>query len=98
MQVVVIYLSMYAYLKPYKSMIANAFEIILLLNLLVLMLLDATPLIRETLFTFSLQTVFDAGRPGVSHISWLLFSLYYLPVVLLPGLIAALLIRHLIIR
>ena len=84
-QALVILLSTYAYILPYKSTIANTVEIILLLNLLVLMLLDATPLIRETLFTFSPQTGIDAGRRGVSHISWLLFSFYYLPVVLLAG-------------
>ena len=88
-QALVVFLSMYVYLLPYKSTIANTFEIILLLNLLVLMLLDATPLIRETLFTFSQQTGIDAGRHGVSHISWLLFSFYYLPVVLLAGVTIA---------
>ena len=98
MQALVIFLSMYAYFLPYKSILANAFEIILLLNLLILMLVDATPLIRETLFTFPVQPVVDAGRHGVSHISWLLFSIYYLPVVLLVGLIVTLLIGQLIIR
>ena len=95
-QALVIFLSIYVYLLPYKSTIANTFEIILLLNLLILMLLDATPLIRETLFTFPVQPIVDASRHGVSHISWLLFSFYYLPVVLLAGLIVSLLIGQVI--
>ncbi len=68
-------LSTTSFFLPYKSFLSNSVEIILLINVTVLMLLDATPSIREALFTFS-------EKSDVSPISWLLFSVYYLPILL----------------
>ncbi|XP_064396716.1 uncharacterized protein LOC135343670 isoform X3 [Halichondria panicea] len=79
----------YSYLLPYKSRVANAFEVILLFNLIVLMLLDATPLVKESLF------LFEAGVE-VSPINWLLFSFYYLPILLLVGLLIGLAMHKLL--
>ncbi len=78
----------YTYLLPYKSTVANAFEVILLLNLIVLMLLDVTPIVRQSLFFF--ETDVD-----VSRVSWLLFAFYYLPTVLLLGLLIVLAVYQL---
>lgn len=79
----------YSYLLPYKSRVANAFEVILLFNLIVLMLLDATPLVKKSLF------LFEAGVE-VSPINWLLFSFYYLPILLLVGLLIGLAMHKLL--
>ena len=78
-----IILATYAYLLPYKSRVANALEVTLLLNLGLLMLFDATPQIKESLFTFETGTT-------VSPISWLLFTFYYLPAVLVVGVVIGL--------
>ncbi len=76
----VIVLSTNAFFLPYKSFLSNSVEIILLINVTVLMILEATPLIREALFTFS-------ERSDVSPISWLLFSVYYLPILLFIAIV-----------
>ena len=73
-------LSATAFFSPYKSLVVNAVEILLLINLLVLLLLDATPVVKEFLFTFGVGL-------EVSPISWVLFTLYYIPVLALVGVV-----------
>ena len=79
-------LSATAFFLPYKSLLSNVIEIFLVLNILLLLLLDATPHIRESLFTFG------AGV-DVSPISWVLFTLYYIPIIALMGIMAVVLVR-----
>ena len=74
--ILVIILSAYAYFMPYKSRIANATEVVVLLNLVIILLLSTTPLVRES---FGALTEVNPGN-------WLLYILYYLPIVLLFAL------------
>ncbi len=72
----IVVLSTICFWLPYQRLLSNSVEIIVLVNLIVLLLLDATPIIRELLFVFT-------KRSSVSYISWLLGSIYYFPLVLL---------------
>lgn len=71
-------------------MMANALKITVLLNILILMLVETTPLIREELLISKPHSGIDGG---VAYISWLLFPLYYLPAILVALFITAALFR-----
>ncbi len=68
----VIVLSTISFFLPYKRMLSNLVEIVLLVNIIVLLLLDATSIVREALFTFTKAS-------SVSPINWLLGFIYYFP-------------------
>ncbi len=74
--VLVATLTVYAYLLPYKSAIANACEVAVLLNMILLLLLSTTSLVRES---FGDVLKVRAER-------WLLYCLYYMPILLLIAL------------
>lgn len=95
MLVLVVSIITYSYILPYKSKAANAIEIIVQLNFLTLLVLEATPLFQDTLFVFPTPSKEESDRSGVecldspmsaSHLTWLLLPFYYLPVL---GLMAA---------
>lgn len=79
-------ISLYAYNFPYKSKVANIIEIVIQLNFLALLLLEQTPLVRETVFIFSRDTSgdeCDSTFSNVSYIVFLLAPIYYAPLLLL---------------
>ncbi len=84
--ILVLILSAYAYFMPYKSWFANATEVVVLLNLIILLLLSTTPLVRES---FGALIEINPGN-------WLLYILYYLPIVLLVALGISLTVHRLL--
>ena len=99
MLVLVMSLIVYGYVLPYKSKVANGAEIVIQLNFLTLLVLEATPLFQETLFYFPAPTgdvnMERSGRqcmdepPSTNSLSWLLLPFYYAPVV---GVVTAVII------
>ena len=100
MLILVISLIVYGYVLPYKSRVANGVEIATQLNFLTLLILEATPLFRETLFFFPAPTgkAGDAEMKSSSHecddspattssLSWLLLPFYYVPLVVFVALV-----------
>lgn len=98
MLVLVLSIVIYSYVMPYKSKVANAIEIVVQLNFLTLLVLEVTPLFRDTLFVFPTPTDRDLERSrtecvdspaDTSSLTWLLLPFYYLPVLglLLVGVI-----------
>ena len=94
MLVLVLSIVIYSYVLPYKSKVANTIEIIVQLNFLTLLVLEATPLFQETLYVFSAPTDEELERSRVKCVNspadtssktWLLLPFYYLP---LLGLIS----------
>ena len=84
--VLVVSLSLHSYHSPYKSRTANLLEVILHLNFLALLLLELTPIVREELFVFSVNTYNTACSNVFSHVSYIVFLLapiYYAPILLL---------------
>ena len=100
MLILVISLIVYGYVLPYKSKVANGVEIVTQLNFLTLLVLEATPLFRETLFIFPAPT----GKAGIadmksdghecddnatttSSLTWLLLPFYYVPLLALVAMV-----------
>ena len=99
MLILVISLIIYGYVLPYKSKVANGVEIVTQLNFLTLLVLEATPLFRETLFIFPAPTgkVIDIEMKSdgqcetspvtTSSLSWLLLPFYYVPLLALVAMV-----------
>ena len=90
-------MSIYAYNMPYKSKIANIFELVVQLNFLILLLLELTPIVKEDLFVFSGDTsggVCNNVFSSVSYIVILLAPVYYMPLLLLIIVAIAYLVLH----
>ena len=71
---------------PYKSKVANIFELVVQLNFLILLVLELTPFVREDLFVFSGSTsggVCNNIFSNVSYIVILLTPVYYMPLLVL---------------
>ena len=82
--VLVVIIAVYGYVQPYKSRVANVLELVVQVNFLIFMLLEATTFVRESLFKFSVHVSSNNATPqGISFLSWLLLPFYYFPLVLL---------------
>ena len=93
----VVSLSLYTYNFPYKSKVANILEVVLQLNLLILLLLEYTFVLREDLFVFSGDTsvgVCDNDFTNISYIVILLAPIYYMPLVLFFAVATGYLVVH----
>ena len=86
-----VYFSLYAYALPYKDTLANILECITLGLLMVLLLGNAVPIDNRGLHTFYSVTHDECGKaiPFGSHISSMMASVYYLPVLLLVVVVTA---------
>ena len=84
--VVAVNVTVYGYIQPYKSLLANLLEIAVNINFLFLLLINSTSFFHEDMFTFSdissNSTSSDCGSSiaGIAHVSWLLMPVYYLPI------------------
>ena len=83
---ILVMITVFGYLQPYKDMYCNALEFVLSLNVLVLLLMRNTEQISDELQvlpqqTSNMTTVGACRRAveGVTGFSWLLFPLYYFP-------------------
>ena len=88
MLVILISLSLYTYFFPYKSTAANILDVILQLNLLALLLLDAMPQLTQDWFMFSTDTTEDDCSntfDSISTIVYFLAPVFYLPLLVTPA-------------
>ena len=86
--ILLVIITVFGYLQPYENMYCNVLESLLSLNILVLLLMRNTEQISDELQVLSQQTsnmttVGTCRRPveGITGFSWLLFPLYYFPLV-----------------
>ena len=85
--VLAIIITVYGFVQPYKSLTANLLEIGVQVNFFVLLLIEATPGIRDLYFNFpSLLQSNVTSEPecvdsltGIAPITWILMPFYYLP-------------------
>ena len=84
--IVAVNVTVYGYIQPYKSLLANLLEIAVNINFLFLLIINATSFFHEDMFTFSdissNITSSDCGSSigSIAHVSWLLMPVYYLPI------------------
>ena len=76
----------YSFIQPYKSRITNLLETAINVNFLLLLLINATQFFYEDMFTFPhtgshTSDECTSSPTGVAQVSWLLMPVYYLPVV-----------------
>ncbi len=86
--VLVLTLAIYAYLLPYKTATANICEVIVLSNMILVLLLSTAQLVREM---FSKTEVLKVGAGN-----WLLYCLFYLPILLLIVVCLILLVQKVV--
>jgi len=82
--------ALYGLVKPYKSTLANILEVVVLVNFLLLLMLLSTELIKDQLFLFPPITPMNTtaedcmdGYSGITNLTWVLLTPYYLPLALL---------------
>lgn len=78
--------AVYGYIQPFKQSSVNALEVALSINTLVLLLLRNTDDIEDSLGTLTEQSQHNETSngcrdtvQGVTNFSWVLFHVYYLP-------------------
>ena len=85
--IISVIMTVFGFLQPYKSVYCNILEALLSLDVLVLLLLRNTEQITDQLqVPTELSSNGTAGREcveeeGITGFSWLLFPLYYFPLV-----------------
>ena len=82
-------LSIYGYIQPYKDMISNVLEVVLAVDVLVMLMMKNTDLIRDSLIGIrphlvnTTTTCIEGGNvQGISPLVILLTPFYYLPLVI----------------
>ena len=86
--ILLVMITVFGFLQPYESMHCNILESLLSLDILVLLLMRNTEQLSDELQvlpqqTSNVTTVGTCKRPveGITGFSWLLFPLYYFPLV-----------------
>ena len=85
--------TVYGFIQPYKSRVANVLEMLVQINFIVLLLLESTSFLRDIYNVFPLPQVTveqslnvtdvcTDGRSGVSVITSILLPFYYSPLLL----------------
>ena len=85
--VLAIVFTVYGFVQPYKSLIANIIEMGVQINFLLLLLIEATSEIHDIYFTFPPILQSDATSQGecvdtltgIATTTWILMPFYYLP-------------------
>ena len=91
MLVLTLTIAVYGFLQPYKSRWANAMEILLQIDFLLLLMLRTTPIIQDQYLKFPSPPPSPgadgdrcySGVTGVAKISWILTPFYYIPLLVL---------------
>ena len=81
-----IYMTVYGYIRPYRSLCSNVIELVVSLNFLLLLILDSTSYFSDMYFIFQSASSNEhcyGQFEGVTIISWILMPFYYLPLVAL---------------
>ena len=88
--IVAVYTTVYAYVLPYRSRLANYLEMVINLNFLLLLLISSTSFFSDDFFFFpSLTDIvtqstdgegYCGSVAGIAVVSWVLMPFYYLPV------------------
>ena len=102
MIVLAVYSTVYGYVQPYRSRLANLLEIAVNINFLLLLLINATSFFHDDMFIFSsADMVFNntssgctGSIAGVAHVSWLLTPFYYFPLLGAIATSAVLIFRY----
>ena len=101
--VLAVYTTVYGYVQPYRSQLANLLEAAININFLFLLIINATSFFHDDFFIFlSLTESTSSGecagsRVGIALVSWILVPFYYLPVLgacVTAGVLAVLFIRY----
>ena len=91
MLVLAITITVYGFLQPYRGLFANAIEIFLQIDFLLLLMLRITPIIQDQYLVFPSPPpsssvdgdhCFDSIA-GVAKITWVLTPFYYVPLLVL---------------
>ena len=105
--IVAAYTTVYSYIQPYRSRLANHLEVATNLNFLLLLLISATSFFTDDFFYFpSLTDVTESSTDGdtycgsvggIAVVSWILMPFYYLPVLvalITTAVLASLYVRY----
>ena len=93
-------LALYHFTQPYKSPVANALELVVQLDFLLLLLLVSSAIL-EPFYGLPLQGTVSSNDTcgghdvGVAGVVWFLTPFYYFPVLLLMGVVVMVCIRKL---
>ena len=95
MLVLAITITVYGFLQPYRGLLANAMEMFLQIDFLILMMLRITPIIQDQYLVFSSPTttvppsssmdgkICSDSVAGVAKFTWVLTPFYYIPLLVL---------------
>ena len=95
--VLAVYTAVYGYVQPYRHRLTNLLETAVNVNFLLLLTINATYFFDVDMFVFShseSSSSEECGSFGVADVSWLLMSVYYLPVLGAAITAAVLVFRH----
>ena len=106
MLIVAAYTTVYSYIQPYRSRLANHLELATNLNFLLLLIISATSFFTDDFFYFPSLTDVTESTDGAAHcgsvegiavVSWILMPFYYLPVLMAlitTAVLASLYVRY----
>ena len=85
--VLAVYTTLYVYIQPYKSRLANVIESAVNMNFLLLLILNSTAFFHDDYLTFpapaepynSTTDSCSGSVRGVATVSWVLMPFYYIP-------------------
>jgi len=93
--------ALYGLVNPYKSILANILEVVVLVIFLLLLMLLSTEVIKDRLFLFPPMKLMNKtvegcvdGYSGITNLTWLLLTPYYLPLALLVIIVVAFIIDY----
>lgn len=102
--VLALFTTVFGYIQPYRSQLANLLETAIHINFLFLLIINATSFFHNDLFIFSSGSLTDGSSEsctgslaGIAHVTWILMPVYYLPVIgacVTATVLAVLLIRY----
>ena len=98
--VLAVYTTVYGYVQPYRSRLANLLETAININFLFLLIINATSFFHDAFSSLTEST--NSGECAgslvvIALVSWILIPVYYLPVLgacVTAGVLAILFIRY----
>ena len=93
MLILMLSITVYAYVLPYKELLVNIVELFFQLNLLIFLLLRSTKSIVESYLKFPyhenseiVDTDGCSTETSMANLTWILFPFAYLPLVVIMGI------------